>query len=77
ADLIRPGGHLFGVFYLRPRDQDEGLDGPPFGASEEEIKERLRPWFRWCWGRVPARSYSGREGREWLACFERLSLDGA
>jgi SAM-dependent methyltransferase len=66
--LVRPGGKLIGVFYLDP---DNDGDGPPFGASRDEIVEHLRPWFSLIRGETPQRGYESRVGREWLACFAR------
>lgn len=68
ARALRPGGRLIGVFYLDP-DHDE--DGPPYRAEQEEIAGHLEPWFSLVGGRVPTRTFPGREGREWLAVFER------
>ena len=68
--LIRPGGRLIGVFYLDPW-RGEVPQPPPFGATVEEIVEVLDPWFALVRGRVPERTYPGREGAEWLAEFVR------
>ena len=73
ARLVRPGGHLVGVFFLNPWDEGEEENGPPFGASREEIEKLFAPWFTLRHKKVPETSYTGREGREWLACFERQS----
>jgi SAM-dependent methyltransferase len=68
ARLIRPGGRLVGVFFLNP--ENDG-DGPPFGATREEIVGHLAPHFELIRSQVPERAYPGRMGREWLAHFER------
>ena len=65
---LRPGGLFCGVFYLTPDNDDEG---PPYGAGIDEIVGQFSPWFSLRWGRVPAAAFPGREGREWLAVFER------
>ena len=70
--LIRTGGVLFGVFYLNPWDPGEKAEGPPFGVTKEEIIKHLKPWFSLNWGKQPSQAYPGREGREWLASFQRL-----
>jgi SAM-dependent methyltransferase len=68
AEAVRPGGRLFGVFYLDP---ENGGDGPPFGATREEIIGCFRPWFDFLEGWVPKRTYESRTGREWVAVFGR------
>lgn len=69
--LVRPGGWLCGVFFLTPNDPGEEDQGPPFGATREEILKGLEPWFEFVDGWVPASGYPGRLGREWLAIFRR------
>ena len=71
AELLPPGGYLAGVFYLTPWDPGEAVESPPFEASREEIVALFAPWFELRKDRVPSRAYPGREGREWLAVFER------
>jgi SAM-dependent methyltransferase len=71
AEILPPGGHLVAVFYLTPWDPGEVVESPPFGASREEITGLFSPWFELRKDRVPGRAYPGREGREWLAIFER------
>jgi SAM-dependent methyltransferase len=75
ARLIRPGGILAGVFYLDPWMPGETPDPPPYGAEKEEIIKVLSPDFTLRWAKIPDRSYLGREGREWLAVFERIIRD--
>lgn len=74
AMAVREGGRFYGVFYLTP-DNDE--DGPPYAAEIDEIVGRFSPWFTLLDGRVPERAFPGREGREWLAVFERLGTEVA
>lgn len=71
AGILPPGGFLTGVFYLTPWDPGEVVDSPPYAASREEIIGLFAPWFDLRKDRVPGRAYPGREGREWLAIFER------
>ena len=73
AEILPPGGHLTGVFYLNPRDRGEAAQGPPFEASRVEILALFAPWFELRKDRVPTRAYPGREGREWLVVLERLN----
>lgn len=68
ARLLPAGGCLIGVFYLTPADAG---GGPPFGASRQEILGLLEPCFVLRKERTPSRCFPGREGREWLAVFER------
>lgn len=71
ARLLEPGGWLAGVFYLEPWGPDETPEPPPFGTDRDDLDRLLAASFRLLWHRVPTRSYPGREGREWLAVFER------
>jgi len=73
AEILPPGGFLTGVFYLTPWDPGEKVESPPYEASREEITALLAPWFTLRKDRVPGRAYPGREGKEWLAIFERHS----
>ncbi len=72
ARTLAAGGRLIGVFFLTPWDPGEDVgQGPPFGATREEIIETFQPCFllvdEWC----PQVAYAGREGQEWCAIFER------
>jgi SAM-dependent methyltransferase len=73
AEILPAGGHLVGIFYLIPWDPGEEAVGPPFETSREEVTDLLAPWFVLRENRVPTRAYPGREGKEWLAVFERLA----
>lgn len=74
AALLPPGGLLAGVFYLTPHDLGEDDEtGPPFKTSVEELDQTFGPWFERINGWVPRRAYPGREGREWIGVFRRLS----
>lgn len=72
ARVLPAGGHLVGVFFLNPWDPGEVGEGPPFGATRDEIIALFSPCFALRKEAVPGRAYPGREGREWLAVFERL-----
>lgn len=72
AALLPPGGHLCGVFYLRPHDPGESAEGPPFGVTSEALDALFSPWFELVEGWVPQLAYPGREGREWIGIFRRL-----
>ncbi len=71
AELIEPGGHLVGVFFLTPNKPGEEGAGPPFNSSIEELDARFGPRFDRVESRVPGRVYPGREGDEWLAIYRR------
>lgn len=74
AGLLAPGGELWGVFYLDPYDDEHqpGV-GPPHGTSLKELHARFDARFEISEEWSPARSYPGREGREWMM---RLRLRG-
>jgi len=73
ADALRPGGHLLGVFYLRPWDtpEENTTQGPPHGCPAGELDRRFAPRFEivrvW---ELPA-TYPGREEREQLRLLKR------
>lgn len=59
--LLSPGGHLLGVFFAM-----EKRNGPPFGGTEWELRERLKKYFHFIfWGRWH-QSIQGRNGKELL-----------
>lgn len=63
---LAPRGHLLGVFFV-----NDQLQGPPFGGSEWEVRERLRKHFNFrFWGRW-RQSPTGREGTELFVFAER------
>jgi SAM-dependent methyltransferase len=72
-ELILPGGHLIGVFFLTPNDPGEEDEGPPFNASIFELDARFAPEFERINSWVPENAFSGREGREWVAIYRRVS----
>lgn len=65
ADLVRPGGHLLGVFYhIQPET------GPPFGTTRAELVARFSPAFTLAHESVP-RSYPTRTDKELLMMWRR------
>jgi hypothetical protein len=58
---LTPGGHLLGVFFAMYKRQ-----GPPFGGSEWEFRERLKTHFRFLVWKRWRESVPRREGRECL-----------
>ena len=73
AEVLPPGRVLAGVFFLTPFDPGEEAVGPPFGSSIEEIDACFAPWFERVEAWAPKAAYPGREGREWLAVYRRLT----
>jgi SAM-dependent methyltransferase len=58
--VLRPGGKVFGIFFINP-DTD---NGPPFSVSKEELSELFDPHFVLLEEWVPDKSFPGRENRE-------------
>ncbi|MEN0058949.1 MAG: methyltransferase domain-containing protein [Bdellovibrio sp.] len=57
--LLVPGGHLMGVFFTFEKRQ-----GPPYGGSEWELRQRLKASYQPIfWGRWQ-KSVPGRQGKE-------------
>lgn len=73
AKLLGPGGVLAGVFFLTPHDPGEEAQGPPFGSDQDGIDACFAPWFERVEAWQPQAAYPGREGREWLAVYKRLT----
>lgn len=72
AAALKPGGHLLGVFYINPWDEDEDQNqGPPFGTGIEALREMLGVRFTLIKGWRPTVAYPGREGREWCGLFQK------
>jgi SAM-dependent methyltransferase len=71
AQAVRPGGFLFGIFYLNP---DHDGPGPPHGTTPEELDRRFSPDFELVRQWLPARAYPGREGREMLRLYRRRDV---
>ncbi len=71
AAILDPGCCLLGVFYTDPEPRDDGLPGPPFGASAERLIEEFGADFELLHHWVPERGFASRLGREWLAVFQR------
>ncbi len=71
ASCLEDGGVLAGVFFLTPFDPGEEEDGPPFAATKEEIDACFSPWFERVDAWKPTAAHPGREGREWIAVFQK------
>ncbi len=62
---LKPDGQFLAVHYMI-----RGLDGPPFGTTQEELMERFSPHFELQAGWVP-RSYPNRTGLELMLWWRR------
>lgn len=71
AEVLGTGNCLLGVFYTDPEPRDDGLPGPPFGASAERLEGLFEADFELLHDWVPKRGFESRLGREWLAVFRR------
>ena len=60
---LTPEGKFVAVFYLIP-----DTDGPPFGTTREEVRERFERFFILEEDWVP-RSYANRTGLEWMTVW--------
>lgn len=68
--VLVPGGQLLGVFFAMER-----RNGPPFGGSEWELRERLKKYFHFqFWGRWH-QSEARRNGKE-LFVFATKKSEG-
>ncbi len=66
ADALRPAGRLLGLFFMI-----EPEEGPPFGATEEEIRHRFGKRFDVDLVEVPEEPHRCPHGREWLFLMTR------
>ncbi|MGI8604686.1 MAG: class I SAM-dependent methyltransferase [Verrucomicrobiales bacterium] len=66
AEVLKPGGQLFAIFFLTPWDNDEEnrTAGPPFGTTREDLNCRFAKRFATVRTWRPLATYDGREGRE-------------
>lgn len=63
---LKPHGQILAIYYLIP-----DVDGPPFGTTREEIRQRFSPHFQLLKDWVP-RSYPNRAGLEWMVWWKRV-----
>jgi hypothetical protein len=68
AGAVKPGGHLFGIFYLEPVVERH----PPYGVTRAELDEFFLPSFAIVREWVPGRTFEGRESRELVRVLRRL-----
>ena len=74
ANALRPGGHLLGIFFLRPWDtaEENATAGPPFASPPEELDRRFATRFEIVETWQPSATYEGREGREQVRLLRRI-----
>jgi len=65
--LIKPGGWLIGIFFVFDRPQ-----GPPFGATEYEIRRSLQSDFKFLYWSRKVPSIPEREGMELAVIAEKI-----
>ncbi len=70
ASALRPGGRIFGIFYLDPGSET----APPFRVSRDELSALFDPHFTLLQEWVPKRSFPGREQRELVRILQKRAL---
>ena len=68
AGALKPGGHLFAIFYLNPAVDRH----PPYGVAVAELDQLFSPSFALVRQWVPARTFPDRESRELVRLLRRL-----
>ena len=63
---LKPGGLFLAIHFVFPLTEE----GPPFGASKEEIIERFEPGFELLNDWKP-RHFEGRRDEEWMFLWKR------
>jgi len=66
---LKPGGYFLAILFIFPLDEE----GPPFGASKDEIINRFQTNFtlRDDW---KPRHFEGRKNEEWMFLWQRKNL---
>lgn len=76
--LVAPGGQLWTlIFPVDPRDATASTrddPGPPYRLHPEVVRALLRDLFEEISMEQVERSHAGREGKEWLAVWERKEV---
>lgn len=69
--LLDDGGHVLAIFFTMWKPE-----GPPFGATEWEVKKRLDPYFRFLyWHRLkPPTALESRLGKELLVYAQKKQI---
>ncbi len=69
ARALKPGGHLFGVFYLDTGNPPG--EGPPFCSTSEEIDRQFSAWFEPIQQWTPMVGFQGRVPKEEFRVFRK------
>ena len=64
--LLRPHGEYIALFY-----DIENVDGPPFGTSNDEVRQRFAPFFKIERLEKMPYSHERRSEKEWLGIFRK------
>ena len=66
ARWLRPNGRLVAIFFLDPPAREDGIAGPPYPSTREEIHRLFTGLFEIVEEASPNRSHPDRVGREWV-----------
>ena len=66
--LLKPGGKLIGLFFIRPQE----LGGPPFGTTQEEIRELFKDDFKEIEKLHHEQCLHTFTGKEYFGVFEKI-----
>lgn len=67
-EVLQPQGHLLGIFFVHEKRQ-----GPPFGGSEWELRQRLKPSFDFMYWTRWRQSVDKRKGKELVVYARKKS----
>ncbi|MDP0499058.1 MAG: methyltransferase domain-containing protein [Verrucomicrobiota bacterium JB022] len=70
AELLRPGGHLLGIFFLEPHV----VTGPPFGVQPAELDRLFEPCFELVARWLPTEKFPEREDGEEVRLYRRCKF---
>lgn len=69
--ILKSGAYFIGVFFL---DTGKAPDeGPPFSTTKEAVITNFSPHFELVRESTPGKSYPGRENREWVSIWRKLT----
>ena len=66
SNWLKPGGYFLAIHFIFPLDEE----GPPFGASKDEIINRFQTNFKLRDDWKP-RHFEGRKNEEWMFLWQR------
>ncbi len=70
-DLLENDGKVVGVFFLDTGNPPG--EGPPFCTDRTELRDLFRELFSLEWEGPPQQCYPGREGKEWIMIWRKLT----